>query len=69
MKAIHIVLALLLALLAGSVSTGNVLTSCTHLPFLPMPKSIECNLANRAPVVVANPCSILYIIKDSKSAK
>lgn len=42
---------------------------CTELTFLPMPKSIHCDLANTEPSYLDNPCNIKYILKVNKTSE
>lgn len=41
---------------------------CTELTFLPMPKSIHCDLTNTEPYYLDNPCNIKYVLKINKTS-
>lgn len=52
--------------LAQSYGPRYVPKKCTEINFLPMPKSITCNIENQTPYKMEDPCSIVYLIKGDK---
>lgn len=60
-----ILLILLYTLISISFQDPNahIYHKCTQLSFLPMPKSIKCNLEDQTRYEIKDPCDIMYLLK------